>query len=144
MDQPQTGFNTSVASIAATARRPHKTAEITADAIGTSRSKVERARAVLAVSEEAAAVRRGEKTIHQAAQDAKARHLPVAKNSLAGSKRRHRSTAAMMIDEDALEEGHRSLLLLSALSARDPDESRRTLYRSAAGMVRRALKKTSL
>ena len=50
-----------------------KTADITAVAIGTSRAKVERARVVLANPDEASAVRKGEKTIHQAAKDAMTR-----------------------------------------------------------------------
>ncbi len=47
VDRPQTGLNTPVASVEATDSKPRKTAKITADILGTSRAKVERARAVL-------------------------------------------------------------------------------------------------
>ena len=46
VDRPQEGFNTAVAPIGATGEKPRKTAEITADAIGTSARQVERARTV--------------------------------------------------------------------------------------------------
>jgi hypothetical protein len=55
-----------------------KTVAITADAIDISAHKVERARAVLPDPEEAAVVRRGEKTIYQAAESAKAKRAPRA------------------------------------------------------------------
>ncbi len=137
VDRPQTGFNTPVASIAATDEKPRKTAELTADAIGTSRAKVERARAVLADPNEAAAVLSGAKTIHQAAHDAKAKR---ASKSSTKTKPQHRSKAMTMTDEDALAKGYRILILLSALSASDPDERRRVAYRTAATMVRKVLR----
>ena len=137
LDQPQEGFNVPVASIAATGVKPKKTAEITAEAIGTSRAKVERARAVLADPDEAAAVLSGAKTIHQAAQNAKARR---AIKSSAKPKPQRRSKATTMSAEDALAEGHRILILLKALSASDHSAARRIAYKSAAAMVRKALK----
>jgi len=137
LDQPQEGFNVPVASIAATGVKPKKTAEITAEAIGTSRAKVERARAVLADPEEAAAVLSGAKTIHQAANDAKARR---ATKSSSKTKPQRRSKATTISDEDALAEGRRILTLLNTLAANDPNATRRAAYKSAAAMVRRALK----
>ncbi len=137
LDQPQEGFNVPVASIAATGVKPKKTAEITAEAIGTSRAKVERARAVLADPVEAAAVLSGAKTIHQAAHDAKARK---ATKSSTKTKPQHRSKATTMSAEDALAEGHRILILLKALSTSDPSAARRNAYKSAATMIRKALK----
>ena len=86
---------------------------------------MERARTVLSNPDEAAAVLSGAKTIHQAAHDSKAKRLPVAKPSSAGSKQHHRSKSTLMTNEDAIAEGHRILLLLNALSASDPDESRK-------------------
>ncbi len=68
VDQPQEGFHSTIAVIEANGEKPRKTADITADAISTSRAKIERAQVVLADPEEAAAVRDGTKTIHQAAQ----------------------------------------------------------------------------
>ena len=62
-----------IAAFEANGGKSMKTAYITAIAIGTSRAKVERARVVLANPDEASAVRKGEKTIHQAAQDVKTR-----------------------------------------------------------------------
>jgi hypothetical protein len=135
LDQPQEGFNVPVASIAATGVKPKKTAEITAEAIGTSRAKVERARAVLADPDEAAAVLSGEKTIHQAAHDAKAR-----RTTKSTAKPQRRSKATAMSNEDAITEGHRILTLLNALSASDPSATRRTAYKSAVTMIRKALK----
>ena len=137
VDRPQEGFNTAVAPIGATGEKPCKTAEITADAIGISARKVERARTVLSSPEEAAAVLSGTKTIHQAAEAAKAKRTAKSSDK---TKPRHRSKANTMSDEDAMSEGHRILILLNALSACDPDERRRAAYKSAAVMVRRALK----
>jgi len=137
VDRPQEGFNVPVASIAATGVKPKKTAEITAEAIGTSRAKVERARVVLSDSEEAAAVRRGDKSIHEAAEAAKAKR---AANSSTKPKPKRRFKANAITAEDALAEGHRVLILLNAISACDPDERRRAAYKSAATIVRRALK----
>jgi ParB family chromosome partitioning protein len=137
VDRPQTGFNSPVAAIEATGGKPRKTADITADAIGTSRAKVERARAVLADPEEAAAVRRGEKTIHQAAESAKAkRHA----KSPTRPQSRRRSIITTLTDEDAKAEGHRILVLLNALSASDPSSTRRSAYKSAAVVIRKILR----
>jgi ParB-like chromosome segregation protein Spo0J len=140
LDQPQEGFRSTIAAIEANGEKPRKTAEITAAAIGTSRAKVERARVVLSDPEEATAVRDGTKTIHQAAEAAKAKRDSISPHGSAGSKRRHRSKTTLIAEEDALSEGHRILLLLNALSASDPNESRRTSYKSASVIVRRALK----
>jgi ParB family chromosome partitioning protein len=137
LDQPQEGFRSTIAAFEAIGDKPKKTAEITAEAIGTSRAKVERARTVLADAEEAAAVRRGDKTIHQAAHDSKAKRTT---KSSTKTKPRQRSKTTAMSDEDALSEGHRILVLLNALSASDPNESRRASYKSAAGIIRRALR----
>ena len=133
MDRPQEGFNTSLAPFGATVGSLSKTAAITADAVGISVRKVERARVVLADPVEAAAVRNGTKTIHQAAEAAKAKRATK-------SKPQHRSKANALTADDALAEGHRILILLNALSSCDPDERRRAAYKSAAVMVRRALK----
>jgi len=137
VDQPQDGFHSTIAPNGAIEEKPRKTSVITADAIGISARKVERARTVLADAEEADAVRRGDKTIHQAAEAAKAKRTSKTSTK---TKPRHRSKAMNMTDKDALDEGHRILLLLNALSVSDPNESRRTSYKSAAAMVRRALK----
>jgi ParB-like chromosome segregation protein Spo0J len=140
VDRPQEGFHSALASIEANGKRLSKSASLTADAIGTSRTKVERARLVLSDLEESAAVRRGDKTIHQAAEAAKVKRDFISGPSSAGSKQRHRSKTTFWKEEDALSEGHRILLLLNALSASDPNESRRTSYKTAAVMIRRALK----
>jgi ParB family chromosome partitioning protein len=137
VDRPQTGFNTPVAAIEATDGKPHKTADITADAIGTSRAKVERARAVLADPDEAAAVLSGTKTIHQAARDAKARREA---KSFTRPQSRRRSKVIALTDEDAKAEGHRILALLNALSASDPSSTRRSAYKSAAMVIRKILR----
>jgi len=137
VDQPQNGFHSPLAPIGATEGRHQKTAEITADAIGISARKVERARAVLADPEEAAAVLSGAKTIHQAAHDVKARR---ATKSSTKSKPQRRSKATTMSDEEALAEGRRILILLNTLSASDPSATRRNAYKSAATMIRKALK----
>jgi ParB family chromosome partitioning protein len=63
VDRRQEGFRSPLAAIEANGSRPSKSADLTADAIGTSRAKIERARVVLSDPEESAAVRRGEKTI---------------------------------------------------------------------------------
>lgn len=136
VDQPQEGFNTAVASVEATDGRPHKTAEITADAIGTSRAKVERARVVLSDPDEAAAVRRGDKTIHQAAEAAKAkrstRSTPTRKGTL--------SPDAKRANDEAIEECLRILDLLESLALRDPNSSRRKVLKTAIKMLRTAIK----
>lgn len=134
VDRPQTGFNTPVAAIEATAGKPRKTAEITADTIGTSRAKVERARAVLSDPEEVAAVRHGKKTIHQAAEDAKAKRLASQKPR----KARTVSPDARRADDEAVAEGLRIIELLQALSLRDPSVSRRKALKSAVRLLRAA------
>ncbi len=132
VDRPQTGFNTPVASIEATDSKPRKTAEVTADTIGTSRAKVERARTVLSDPEEAAAVRRGEKTIHQAAEAAKAKRTVLP----APTKRRTRSPEAQQANDEAVAEGLRVIGLLHELVLRDPDSRRRKIERAALKLLR--------
>ncbi len=136
VDRPQEGFRAPLASIEANDGQPRKTAEVTADTIGTSRAKVERARAVLSDPEEAASVRRGEKTIHQAAEAVKA--MRSARSSTKGGPRR-RSSIKFILEEDAVAEGHRILNLLNSLSVGDPDQFRRIAYKSAVTIIRRAL-----
>jgi len=132
VDQPQTGFNIPVAAIEATDEKPHKTADITADAIGTSRAKVERARVVLSDPEEAAAVLRGEKTIHQAAKAAKTK-----RGTQPTTTRKARlSPDAKHANEEAIEEGLRILGLLKSLAQRDPNASRRKVLKSAIKVLR--------
>ncbi len=136
VDRPQTGFNTPVAAIEATDSKPRKTAELTADTIGTSRAKVERARAVLSDPEEAAAVRRGEKTIHQAALAAKAkRAVPQAP-----AKRRGLSPKAQHANDGAVAEGLRIIGLLHELVQRDPSSARKKAVRMAIKTLRTAFK----
>jgi ParB-like chromosome segregation protein Spo0J len=132
VDRPQAGFNTAVAAIEATDVRPHKTAEITADAIGTSRAKVERARVVLSDPDEAAAVRRGDKTIHQAAQGAKAKR----DTQPTTTRKATLSPDAKRANEEAIEEGLRILGLLKSLAQRDPNASRRKVLKSAIKLLR--------
>jgi ParB-like chromosome segregation protein Spo0J len=137
VDRPQEGFNTSLAPFGATVGSLSKTAAITADAVGISARKVERARVVLSDLDEAAAVRRGDKTIHQAAQDAKAKQV-FKSPSLAKPRRGPKATG--MIEEDALAEGHRLLALVNALAASDSNERRRSAYKSAAALIRKVLR----
>jgi hypothetical protein len=98
----------------------------------TSCAKVERARVVLSDPDEAAAVQRGEKTIHQAANAAKAKrdtqHSPV--------KKRPSSPDATQAEEEALAEGLRIIGLLQVLAQRDPNASRRKALRSVIKMLR--------
>jgi len=140
VDQPQAGFNTPVASIEATDEKPHKTAEITADAIGTSRAKVERARVVLSDPVEAAAVRRGDKTIHQAAVSAKAkratRSVPNRAKTL--------SPDVQRINDEAIAEGLRIIGLLQSLAQRDMNVFRRKALRSAIKTLRAAFRRPRL
>ena len=132
VDRPQEGFRSPLAAIEANDGQPRKTAEVTADTIGTSRAKVERARAVLSDPEEATAVRRGEKTIHQAAEAAKAkRAIPPAP-----AKRRGPSPEAQRANDEAIAEGLRIIALLNELVKRDPSASRRRLLRSTIKMLR--------
>lgn len=139
VDRPQEGFRSPLASIEANDGQPRKTAEVTADTIGTSRAKVERARAVLSDPEEAAAVRRGEKTIHQAAEAAKAKRAvpPVPTN------RRVRSPEAQRANEEAIAEGLRVIGLLHELVQRDPSASRRRIVRSTIKILRAAFSQES-
>ena len=134
VDRPQEGFRAPLASIEANDGQPRKTAKVTADTIGTSRAKVERARAVLSDPEEAAAVRRGEKTIHQAAEAAKAKRAVLP----APTKRRARSPGAQQANEEAVAEGLRIIGLLHELVQRDPSASRRRILRSVIKMLRSA------
>jgi len=136
VDRPQTGFNTRVASIEATDSKPRKTAEVTADTIGTSRAKVERARAVLSDPEEAAAVRRGEKSIHQAAEAAKAKRVVPQ----APAKRRGLGLEAQKANDEAVAEGLRIIGLLHELVQRDPSSARRKAIRSVIRTLQGALR----
>lgn len=128
VDRPQTGFNTPVAPIGATDGKASKTAAITADAIGISARKVERARAVLADPDEAAAVRRGEKSIHQAAETARAmrRASPMTRPA------RTASPDALRADAEVIAEGLRIIELLLALARQDRNVCRRREIRAAA------------
>jgi len=134
VDRPQAGFNTPVAAIEATDSKPRKTADVTADTIGTSRAKVERARTVLSDPEEAAAVRRGEKTIHEAAEAAKAKRTAPS----APAKRHGLSPEAQQANDEAVAEGLAIIGLLHELVQRDPSASRRRILRSAIKMLRAA------
>ncbi|HOY88990.1 MAG TPA: hypothetical protein PKZ09_04355 [Bacillota bacterium] len=134
VDRPQTGFNTPVAPIGATEGKASKTAEVTADAIGISARKVERARTVLSDPEEAAAVRCGEKTIHQAAEAAKAkRRAPPTTGSA-----RTASCDALSADAEAIAEGLRIIELLQALARRDRSVCRRQVIRAAVKALKTA------
>jgi len=131
VDKPQEGFRAPIAPIGANEAKSAKTAAITAEAIGISVRKVERARAVLSDTKEATAVRRGEKTIHQAAEAAKAkRAVPTApaKKTL--------SVEELRANDEALAEGLRIIGLLHELLQRDPSASRRRILRSAIKMLR--------
>lgn len=136
VDRPQTGFNTSVAPIGATEGKASKTAVITADAIGISARKVERARAVLSDPEEAAAVRRGEKTIHQASEAAKAKRTAPP----APINRRGLSPEAKQANDEAVAEGLRIIGLLHELVQRDPSGARKKAVRTAIKTLRTAFK----
>jgi ParB family chromosome partitioning protein len=132
VDRPQTGFNTPVAPIGATEAKTPKTAAITADSIGVSARKVERARAVLSDPEEAAAVRRGEKTIHQAAEAAKAKRAVTP----APARRRGLSPEAQRVNDEAVAEGLHIIGLLHKLAQRDPSSARRKVIRAAIKPLR--------
>ena len=73
IDKPIKGFKGSspLAQSATNGEKPIKTAQITAEAVGTSTRTVEAVRTILADPEEAAAVRSGAKSINQAAKDAR-------------------------------------------------------------------------
>jgi len=145
IDKPQRGFKQSLTGngiLTISSNEPngediHSTSELTAEAVGISNAKVKRARAVLADPGQTAAVLAGEKTIHQAAQDAKTKRVAkspvntiIAKN--AGK--------AMAESSAAIAEANRILILLEALLATDPDKSRRVAYKTASSILRRALK----
>jgi len=134
VDRPQVGFNTPVAPIGATEAKASKTAAITADAIGISARKVERARKVLSDPEEAAAVRRGEKTIHQAAESAKT------KRAAPSTPRRTASPETQQTNDEAVTEGLRIIGLLHELVQRDTNVFRRKTLRSAIKTLRSAFK----
>jgi len=136
VDRPQEGFRAPLASIGANDGQPRKTAEITADTIGTSRAKVERARAVLSDPEEAAAVRRGEKSIHQAAEAAKAKRVVPQ----APAKRRGLGLEAQKANDEAVAEGLRIIGLLHELVQRDPSSARRKAIRSVIRTLQGALR----
>lgn len=136
VDRPQEGFRSSIAPIGAIEASSAKTAAITADAIGISARKVERARAVLSDPEEAAAVRRGEKTIHQAAEATKAKRAVLR----APSKSQARSPEAQQANDEAVAEGLRIIGLLHELVQRDPIGARRKAIRSAIRILRETLR----
>lgn len=94
------------------------------------------ARAILANPRQTAAALAGEKTIHQAAQEAKAKWAPKPlHNTVIGTI----AGQAKVDSSDVIAEAHRILILLEALLATDPDKSRRVAYKSAATILRRAL-----
>lgn len=132
VDRPQEGFRAPLASIEANDGQPRKTAEVTAYTIGTSRAKVERARTVLSDPEEAAAVCRGEKTIHQAAEATRAKRVVPQ----APAKKRVQSPEALQANEEAVVEGLRIIGLLHELVQHDPSPSRRKVIRSAIRLLR--------
>lgn len=136
VDKPQEGFRSPLAPIGANEPVAPKTAAITADAIGISARKVERARAVLSDPEEAAAVRRGEKTIHQAAEATKAkRAVPAVRR-----KPRTASPAAQRANDEVVAEGLRIIGLLHELAQRDASGTRRKAIRSAIRILREVLR----
>jgi len=134
VDRPQEGFRAPLASIEANDGQPRKTAEVTAGTIGTSRAKVERARTVLSDPDEAGAVRRGEKTIHQAAEAAKAKRVVPQ----AAAKRRILSPEAQQANDKAIAEGLRIISLLYELVRRDPSAARRKSIKAVIRILRSA------
>ena len=140
VDRRQEGFNTALAAFEATGERPRKTAEITAKAVGTSRAKVERARAVLSDPVEADAVRRGEKTIHQAADSAKAKRATRSDTSRA----KILSPDVQRADEETVAEGLRIIELLQTLALRDSSVLRRRALRSVIKTLKVVFKHPSL
>ncbi|HOY89663.1 MAG TPA: hypothetical protein PKZ09_07815 [Bacillota bacterium] len=132
VDRPQTGLRAPLAPIGANETTAPKTAAVTADAIGISARKVERARTVLSDPEEANAVRRGEKTIHQAAVAAKAKRGVPSKRRRAGTA----SPEAQKTNDEAVAEVLRIIGLLHELIQRDPIGARRKILRSAIKMLR--------
>jgi len=149
IDRPQTGFKKSLTGnelLAISSNEPiggaiRSTSELTAEALGISNAKVKRTRAVLSDPKQAAAVLAGEKTIHQAAHDAKAKQ---SSRFSSVAKPRCGPKAAGMTNEEALAEGHRLFALVNALAAGDPSEQRRSAYKAAAGLIRKALNLRSL
>jgi hypothetical protein len=79
VDKPQEGQKKPIAPSGANEIKPKKTAEITAEQVGTSTRQVERARTVLDDPEQAEAVLAGRKSINQAAKDARAKVKPISK-----------------------------------------------------------------
>jgi len=79
----------------------------------------------------------GAKIIHQAAQNAKGTR---AIKFVSKQESHRRPKAPTITDEDALAEDHHILNLLNALSASDPNETCEATFKSAAAMVRQALK----
>jgi len=140
VDRPQEGFNTALAPFGATGGGLAKTAAITADAVGISARKVERARVVLSDPEETAAVHRGDKTIHQAAEAAKAkratRSIPSRAKTL--------SSDVQRLNDEAIAEGLRIIGLLQSLAQRDTNVFRRKDLRSAIKTLRTAFKQPRL
>jgi len=137
VDRPQEGFRSPLAAIEANDGQPRKTAEVTADTIGTSRAKVERARTVLSDPEEADAVRRGEKSIHQAAEATKAKRVVPP----APTKRRGLSPEAQQANDEAVAEGFRIIGLLNELVKRDPSAARRKAIRSVIRTIQAVYRK---
>ena len=137
VDQRQEGFRSAIAAFEANGGKSMKTADITAEAIGTSRAKVERARAVLADPDEALAVRNGEKTIHQAAQEIRTKR---ASNSTPRAVDAKKPPKNKMTEADAIAEGYRIISCLKTLARNDPEESRRDAYKSATSILCQALK----
>jgi ParB-like chromosome segregation protein Spo0J len=134
VDRPQDGFHSSLAPTGANESSLSKTAAITADAVGISARKVERARVVLSDPDEAAAVRRGDKTIHQAAEAAKAKRATPS----APSRARALPPDAQHANNEAIAEGLRIIGLLQALAQHDPNASRRKALRSVIKTLRPA------
>jgi hypothetical protein len=128
VDRPQDGFHSPLAPTGANESSLSKTAVITADAVGISTRKVERARVVLSDPDEAAAVRRGGKTIHQAAQAAKAKRAIRS----APSRSMALPPDAQRANDEAIAEGLRIIELLQTLAQHDPSVSRRKAIRTAA------------
>lgn len=139
VDRPQKGFHSPIAPIGAIDSGPTKTAVVTGDAIGISARKVERARVVLSDPDASAAIRRGEKTIHQAPEDAKAKKPP----DKPSHKQKVMSPEAQRANAEAIAEGHRIIELLQELAQRDLSASRRSILRSIIKTLRAAFQAVS-
>lgn len=139
IDQPQDGFHSTIAAFEAIGDKPRKTAELTADAIGTSRAKVERARTVLADPEATEAVRRGEMlSIHQAAQHTKlTRQSTKMDPSESGM---NIQPKVVITEKRAAKDVTRILTLLGTLEREDSDRRRRAAYRTASATLAKAIK----